>query len=177
MIIQFLTKKFIKFPAAILMLIAFSNLSFTLKPNGEIILPAGTIVPLETIGVLSSAEKSVGQMVELKVRSDVKVGSTVAIPAGSIAKAQITRVKAPKGFGKEGFIEMQVKTVKSVDGQDINLSSGSIYKEGDDKQTLSIVLGIFVCVLFFLMKGKNAEIAPGYQVDAVVSSNVTIKAN
>lgn len=116
-------------------------------------------------------------MVELKVRSDVKVGNVVAIPAGSIAKAQITRVKAPKGFGKEGFIEMQVKTVKSVDGQDVNLSSGSIYKEGDDKQTLSIVLGIFICVLFFLMKGKNAEIAPGYQVDAVVSSNISIKTN
>jgi len=177
MIIQLLSKKFVKIPSVILMLIAFTNLSFTLKPNGEIILPAGTIVPLETIGVLSSAEKSVGQMVELKVRSDVKVGNVVAIPAGSIAKAQITRVKAPKGFGKEGFIEMQVKTVKSVDGQDVNLSSGSIYKEGDDKQTLSIVLGIFICVLFFLMKGKNAEIAPGYQVDAVVSSNISIKTN
>lgn len=177
MIIQFLTKKIVKVPSVILMLIAFTNLSFTLKPTGEIILPAGTIVPLETIGLLSSAEKSVGQMVELKVRSDVKVGNIVAIPAGSIAKAQITRVKPPKGFGKEGFIEMQVKTVKSVDGQDVNLSSGSIYKEGDDKQTLSIVLGIFVCILFLLMKGKNAEIAPGYQVDAVVSSNITIKTN
>jgi hypothetical protein len=177
MIIQFLTKKIVKVPSVILMLIAFTNLSFTLKPTGEIILPAGTIVPLETIGLLSSAEKSVGQMVELKVRSDVKVGNVVAIPAGSIAKAQITRVKPPKGFGKEGFIEMQVKTVRSVDGQDVNLSSGSIYKEGDDKQTLSIVLGIFVCILFLLMKGKNAEIAPGYQVDAVVSSNITIKTN
>jgi hypothetical protein len=61
MIIQFLTKKIVKVPSVILMLIAFTNLSFTLKPTGEIILPAGTIVPLETIGLLSSAEKSVGK--------------------------------------------------------------------------------------------------------------------
>jgi hypothetical protein len=175
MITKFLTKKIVKVPSVVITLIAFINLSFTLKPTGEIILPAGTIVPLETIGVLSSAEKSVGQLVNIKVRSDVKVGNVVAIPAGAIANAQITRVKPPKSFGKEGFIEIQVTTVKSVDGQDVNLASGSIYKEGDSKQTLSIVLGIFVCILFFLLKGKNAEIAPGYQIDAVVASNIAIQ--
>ena len=50
-------------------------------------------------------------------------------------------------------------------------------KSGDDKAGLSIVLGIFVCILFLLIKGKNAEIPAGYQVDAIVSSNVTVNVN
>lgn len=45
---------------------------------------------------------------------------------------------------------------------------------GSDRLGVSIWLGVFVCLLFLLMKGKNAEIAPGYQVEAVVASTTTI---
>ena len=57
----------------------------------------------------------------------------------------------------------------------MNLASGNISKEGEDKAGLAIILGIFVCILFLMMKGKNAEIAPGYQVEAVVASNASIQ--
>jgi len=86
-------------------------------------------------------------------------------------------VKQPKAIGKEGFVELQIKSVQTVDGKTVSLSSGSITKSGDDKAGLSIVLGIFVCILFLLIKGKNAEIPAGYQVDAIVSSNVTVNVN
>lgn len=59
-------------------------------------------------------------------------------------------------------------------GQIINLSSGSFGKEGQDRLGVAIGLGVFVCLLFLLMKGKNAEISPGYQVEAVVASTTTI---
>lgn len=164
----------VKIPLVILMLIAFTNLSFRPNVSGDVLLPAGTPVALETIGVIVSEGATVGQLIDFKVRADVKVGDKVVIPAGSIAKAQVSRVQSPKGLGKEGFIELQLKSVKAVDGKEVPLSSGNIYKEGQDKSTLSIVLGIFVCILFLFMKGKNAEIPPGYQVDATVASNTTI---
>ncbi len=158
-----------------LMMISFANMSFRVNNQGDLLLTAGTPVALETIGVILSEGTTVGQIIDFKVRADVKVGDKVVIPAGSIAKGQVSRVQAPKGLGKEGFIEIQIKSVKAIDGQEVQLASGSVYKEGQDKAGLSIVLGIFVCVLFLLMKGKNAEIAPGYQIDATVASNVSIK--
>lgn len=149
-------------------------MSFRPNVNGDVLLTAGTPVALETIGVIVSEGATVGQLIDFKVRADVKVGDKVVIASGSIAKAQVSRVQAPKGLGKEGFIELQLKSVKAIDGKEVQLSSGNIYKEGQDKSTLSIVLGIFVCILFLFMKGKNAEIPPGYQVDATVASNTTI---
>jgi hypothetical protein len=177
MIFKFVKKTWVKFPLVMLMLVAFANMSFRVSPYGEVVLNAGTLVPLETIGVITSQGLTAGQTIDFKVRADVKVGEKVVIAAGSIAKAQVTRVNEPKAIGKQGVVELQVKSVQSVDGKSINLSSGSVYKEGEDRLGLSIGLGIFICLLFLLMKGKNAEIAPGYQVDAVVASNTTITVN
>jgi hypothetical protein len=174
MIYKLLQKKALKLPIVMLMIFSFANLSFRVAPTGEVVLNAGTLIPLESIGTVSSANLTAGQTLEFKVRTDVKVGDKVVIRGGSIATAQVTRVNAPKGLGKEGFVELQVKSVQAVDGKTVLLSSGSISKEGDSKATLSIVLGIFLCFLFLFMKGKNAEIPPGYQLDAVVASNVTV---
>ena len=167
-------KTWVKFPLVLLMLVSFANMSFRMKGTGEVVLSSGTSIPLETISLISSADLQPGQTIDLKVRADVKVNNVVVIAGGSIAKAQVTKVNIPKALGKEGAIELQVKSVQSVDGQTINLSSGSFGKEGQDRLGVAIGLGVFVCLLFLLMKGKNAEIAPGYQVEAVVASTTTI---
>lgn len=177
MLYKFVKKTWVKFPLVILMLVAFANMSFRVSPYGEVVLNAGTMIPLESISSISSENLTAGQTIDFKVRTDVKVGDKVVIAAGSLAKAQVSIVKQPKAIGKEGFVELQIKSVQTVDGKTVSLSSGNITKSGDDKAGLSIVLGIFVCILFLLIKGKNAEIPAGYQVDAVVSSNVTVNVN
>lgn len=138
-------------------------------------LPAGTAVPLETTQMISSESLQVGQMVDLRVTSDVKVEGKVVIPAGSIAKGLVSRADKPKAIGKEGRIEIQIKSVKAVDGQDIPLSGGSLFKEGDNKQTLAIVLGIFLCLLCLLIKGKDAIIPIGTSLTSNVASNSEIE--
>jgi len=55
------------------------------------------------------------------------------------------------------------------------LTGGNVYQEGEDRQTLSIVLGIAVCILFLTMKGKEAQVAPGYQINTMVATNTPIK--
>ena len=173
MLYKFVNKTWVKFPLVLLMLVSFANMSFRMKETGEVVLSSGTSIPLETISLISSEGLQPGQTIDLKVRTDIKVNNVVVIAGGSIAKAQVTKVSEPKALGKQGIIELQVKSVQAVDGQTINLSSGSFGKEGQDRLGVSIGLGVF-CLLFLLMKGKNAEITPGYQVEAVVSSTTTI---
>ena len=174
MIYNLVKKTWLKFPLVLLMIISFANMSFRIAGAGEVVLSSGTTIPLETISLISSSDLQPGQTIDLKVRSDVKVGDKVVIAGGSIAKAQVTKVSEPKALGKQGIIELQVKSVQSVDGQTIILSSGSFGKQGEDRLGISIGLGVFICLLFLLMKGKNAEISPGYQVDAIVASTTTI---
>lgn len=162
-------------PIAVLLAFAFLSMSFTMKGNSNVVLNSGTGILLETVSTIQSDMISVGQTIDFRVAQDVKVDGKTVIAEGSMARGQILRADKAKGLGKQGFIEVQIKYVTAVDGQKIFLSGGNVYKEGEDRQTLAIVLGIFVCVLFLTMKGKNAQIPAGYQVNTFSASTTTIK--
>ncbi len=162
-------------PVALLLATSILFMSFKMDGNGEVVLNAGTNVALETISMIRSDQVSVGQTIDFKVKYDVKSGDAVVIRAGSIAKGQVSRAKKAKGVGKEGFVEVKIKSVTAVDGQEVFLSGGNVYQEGQDKETTALVLGLVVCLLFLTIKGKNAEVPPGYEVTSNVASSVTVK--
>ncbi len=151
--------------------------SFVPVLREKVILRAGTPVMLETTTLISSNAVAPGQEISLRVKYDVKVGDKVVIRAGAPATAQVIRVQKAKALGKPGYIEIEAKSVTAVDGTRVPLTGGRVYVEGDDRQTLSIVLGIFVCVLLLLLKGKEAEIPPGYTIQAQVASDTPIEVN
>ena len=160
-------------PTALVLATATLCMSFKMRGDG-VVLNAGTSVPLETVNAIRSDQVSVGQTIDFRVKFDVKVGDKTVVAAGSIAKGQVMRAQKAKGVGKEGFVEVQIKSVQAVDGQEVFLSGGNVYQEGEDKQTLSILLGVLVCLLFLTMKGKNAEVPPGYSVSAASTTTMTI---
>lgn len=160
---------------ALLIAAAVLFCSFKSIGNGEVVLNAGTNVELETISMIQSDMVNVGQTIDFRVKYDVKVGDKTVITAGTIAKGQVMRAARAKGLGKEGMVEIQLKSVTATDGQQIFLSGGNVYQEGQDRQTLTIVLGVFVCLLLLMIKGKNAQIPPGFQITSSVASTVTVK--
>jgi hypothetical protein len=166
---------FIAKPIAMLLAASFLFMSFKMTGDGEVTLNAGTIVSLETVSMIQSDFVSVGQTIDFRVKYDVKVDNKTVIPAGAIAKGQVMRAQKAKGLGKEGFVEIQIKSVTAVDGQEVFLNGGNVYQEGENQETLAIVLGIFVCILFLTIKGKNAQVPPGYQVTSSVATTMSIK--
>jgi hypothetical protein len=116
-----------------------------------------------------------GQMVYFNVRSDVSVDGNVVIKAGATAVGQVVRAQRAKGLGKEGFVEIQLLSAKAVDGKDIMLTGPNLTQEGDDRLALAVILGLVVCILFLTIKGKNAEIPPGFNVNALTASSNSIK--
>lgn len=162
---------------AVILAVSIMCLSFGLKTNDqEVILRAGSGVSLETIEKLYSDRLLAGQLIDFRVTSDVlSENGEVVIPAGSLAKGQVMRVERAKGVGKAGFLEVQIKSVNAVDGTKVSLTGGDIYAEGEDKQTLAIVLGIFICILFLTIKGENAFVPSGYAVTGAVATNTRIQ--
>jgi hypothetical protein len=162
-------------PTALIVSIAFLCMSFHSRENGETVLNAGTMVALETISVIKSNSVLIGQIIDFRVPYDVKVDNKVVIAAGSMARGQVMSAQRAKGIGQAGFVEVQIRSVTAVDGQEILLTGGNLNQEGEDKQTLAIVLGVFVCVLFLTIKGKDAQVPPGYHVRSAVAMTTTIK--
>ncbi|MBX7052874.1 MAG: hypothetical protein K1X54_12620 [Flavobacteriales bacterium] len=159
---------------ALLLVVAILFMSFKINGKGEIILQAGTNVALETTNMIQSDMVAVGQIIDFRVKYDVKVDGKTVIAAGSLAHGQVMRAQKPKGIGKPGSVDIQIKTVTAVDGQEVFLSGGNVYQEGEERQTEAILLGIFVCILFLAMKGKNAQVPAGYQVSSSVATTMTI---
>jgi hypothetical protein len=164
-------------PMVMLLIVSLLSMSFQMRGDVAVTLPAGTSIPLETVSMIHSQFAMPGQIIDFRVRHDIRVDDKVVIPAGSIAKGQIMRAAPAKGLGKEGFVEVHIKSVTAVDGSEIYLTGGNLFQEGEDRQTLAILLGVLVCILFLTMKGKNAEIPAGYEVNALTATNNQINLN
>ena len=112
-------------------------------------------------------------MVDFRVLNDVRVNGEVVIRAGSIAQGQITKAEKSGLLGSAGELEINVKSVKAVDGTTIYMTSSSLADEGSNKLALSIVLTV-LCLFGFLIKGGKAEIPSGTQIQSMVASDVEI---
>ncbi|MBL0317059.1 MAG: hypothetical protein IPP69_15370 [Flavobacteriales bacterium] len=160
---------------AVLLASSILLMAFKINGKGEVILNAGTNIALETTNMIQSDLVSIGQIIDFRVKYDVKIEGKTVIAAGSLARGQVMRAQKPRGIGRPGSVDIQIKTVTAVDGQEVFLSGGNVYQEGEDRQTESVILGIFVCILFLAMKGKNAQVPAGYQISSSVATTMTIQ--
>ena len=158
--------------------LSFSNTkeSNTKESNTKesVTLKAGTIIPLETISQINSEFLTIGSSIDFTVVQDVKVQGKTVIRAGGVARGQVVRVDRARNLGRAGYVEVDMKYATAVDGSKVLIHGGNVGMEGNDKKMLSIGLGIFVCILFLLMKGKNAIIPQGYGVNVSVTTSSEI---
>lgn len=148
----------------------FAPESFAQK---QVVLKAGTPVILSTVESISSKNAVSGNVVDFKVVSDVLAEGVVVIPAGTIAKGQVSNVSKASALGKGGDLSVTVSTINGIDGSMIPLSGANVSASGKDKLGLAIVCGL--CTLVgFLLNGAQAELPAGAQAQAVVMSNTTI---
>ncbi|PRY86313.1 hypothetical protein [Mongoliibacter ruber] len=166
--------RFSKF-TCLFLAIAFLNMSFVSKNYEGVKIPSGTIVSVENSSPISSQNLIVGQNIDFFVVDDVKIDGKTVIRRGAPARAQVIRVQKAKGLGKEGSVEVEVRSVQAVDGSEVRLTSARIFEEGEDRQTAAILLGVLVCLLFLTKKGKDAVIAPGSIIDGRVAQEVTVE--
>ena len=147
-----------------------------IQPATDNVLRAGTPVPLVMAESLTTKGKKLreGQRVRLTVASDVRLGTAVVIPAGSLAEGEITEVRNKGMWGKSGRIEARVLNVRV--GERLVRLSGTF----DDKGvtgTAGVVAAIaFVPVAGFFMTGTSANIPAGSGVKAFLDEDLRIAA-
>lgn len=117
-------------------------------------IPLGTAVYLETKNTLSSNDAEVGDLVELKVRTDVVVGGTIVIPTGATAQGIVKDVYA-SNMNEPGKLIIAVDQVQAVDGQWVKLSG--------NQQTIA-----------GKTRAESAELKIGRTFTAEVASNKAI---
>ena len=154
--------------------VASAPVAAIVSSSTETVLRAGTPVPLVMAESLTTKGKKLreGQRVHLTVASDVRLGSAVVIPAGSLAEGELTEVRNKGMWGKSGRIEARVLNVRV--GDRLVRLSGTF----DDKGvtgTAGVVAAIaFVPIAGFLMTGTSASIPAGSGVRGFLDEDLRV---
>lgn len=139
----------------------------------KVTIPAGTIIGLRTTTPLSPEHLNVGDLVMLAVISDVLVDGVVVIKGGAPARGEIVSSKSRNMIGIAAKIGLSVRSLEAVDGTTIPMY-GTKLAEGKSKMGASIGLSLICCVLFALMKGGDASIASGTEIQATTAGTTVI---
>ncbi|HTL47623.1 MAG TPA: DUF2085 domain-containing protein [Verrucomicrobiae bacterium] len=168
-----MTKKVIGMAIAMLMVVP-ANITMPLAyAQTGIQLKRGTPVAMRVTQMVSSETSHIGDLVHLEVLRDVTEDGKVMIAAGTPAEGEVVAASDRGFIGEPGRVGISVTSTTATDGQTVYLRS-TLHREGQDKQTLSLVLGILLCFLFLFMKGKEAEIMSGSEVKAYVDNELNV---
>lgn len=101
------------------------------KTFEELVITANSVIGLQTEARLSSETARVEDRVEAKVTRDVKVGTAIAVPAGSRAIGSVIQVDKGGKFKERARLAIRFNTLVLPDGTRLPMSTETIYRDGE----------------------------------------------
>ncbi len=139
----------------------------------KVTIPAGTIVSLLTYQSISPEVHKIGDRVSFTVAYDVVIDGKTVIKAGTDVFGEITESKLRGAIGQAAKIGMSIRRVNAVDGTIVPLY-GAKFAEGQSKMGTAIVVTVLCCVLGLLIKGGDAEIPSGSEIQAETAGTIVV---
>lgn len=140
------------------------------------ILRAGTEVALLTREELTTKKKQlrVGQRFQMEVAANVERGGVIVIPAGTPAIGEITEVRNKGMWGKSGYINARVVSLRLGD-RNVRLS-GTFDDKGVTGTGGVVAAVAFVPIAGFFTTGTSAMIASGSAVKGFLDEDLMFQA-
>src|SRR5688572_6366712 len=147
-------------------------------------IPAGTVVHVQNISEVSSANVAEGALINLRVSRRVLVNGMLVIERGALARARVVKTKRARAWGRGGAFDWSLEDVVAVDGTVVPIR-GSQHVKGNDRRaavvTAAIVTGAVVFpytppmgLLWALKKGDEAVLDEDSKSSAVVGSQTDV---
>lgn len=155
-----------------------ASLSVALAPSQQAsVLRAGTDLPLVTREELTTEKKKlrVGHRIQMEVAADVIQGGVVVVPAGTPAVGEVTEVRNKGMWGKSGYINARVISVRV--GDRVFRASGAFDDKGVAGGVGAVaVSAIIIPVAGFFMTGTSAKIPSGTPVKGYLDEDIAFQA-
>ena len=142
----------------------------------------GTIVRLRLTETISSANARVGQVVPFEVLDTVKVDGMTVIAKGSTVLATVTRARPKRTMGRGGKLEVNIDSVRLVDGEKAALRAVQNANADDHVGGMAFAMvaswALFppAAPFFLLMHGDEATIPDGTEIEAFINGDVPLDA-
>lgn len=148
-----------------------------LAPNT---LQDGTAVKMRLGETLSSAHAKTGQQVSFEVVEDVAVEGVTVILKGAQALATVTDASTKKSMGRGGKLDVNVDSVRLIDGERVQLRAVEGGKGGGHVGAMTGAMVATAIVffpaapLFLFVHGKDITIPKGTEVTAFVQGDMKL---
>lgn len=140
----------------------------------QVKLVGGTPVQLRMLRTVSSETASDGDTVDFEVLEDIKVDDLVVIPRNAPAVGSITDTEHKKKLGRGGKINLRADFVRLPSGERVRIRAVREEKGQRASTTSSVVHYATTGPFGLLVHGKDAKVAAGTEVAAVVDGDQTI---
>jgi hypothetical protein len=138
----------------------------------------GTAVKLRLAENLSSEKNKTGDQVPFEVVDEVVVDGVVVVPKGAQAIATVTNASPKKSMGRGGKLDVNVDSMRLVDGEKVQLRAVQENKGGGHVGAMTGAMVATSIVffpaapLFLFIHGKPVEIPKGTVVTAFVEGDM-----
>ena len=140
----------------------------------------GTPIRLRLSRTVSSADATVGDIVDLEVLDDVFIDNEVVITKGATALAVVTGAQPKRRMGRRGKLSMNIDSVRLANGMKAALRGTKSVEGGSPGVAMGIGIGASA-VLFFpaapfflLMHGSDTAIPQGAEVTTYINGDVRL---
>jgi len=149
----------------------------------EVVVPAGTLVPVRFLSTLNSKNNKTGETFDFQISENLFIDNKLLIPANSKGVGEITKAKKATILSRPGKLEIEFKSVSALDGTSLNLILGEKAEEENKRLYVAVgagILGLIVLsspiglVFGALVPGKNVKIEEGTEMFLQVKEDTTV---
>ena len=149
----------------------------------EVVITAGTLVPIRFLSTLSSKKSKVGETFNFQISENVFLNNRLIIPVNSEGVGEITKAKKASILSRSGKLEIEFKSISTLDGTFLSLILGEKAEEENKRLYVAVGAGILGLIILSspiglvfgaLIPGKNVKIEEGTQMFLQVESDTPL---
>lgn len=149
----------------------------------EVVIPAGTLVPIRFLSTLSSKKSKVGETFNFQIAENVFLDNKLIIPTNSEGLGEIIEAKRATILSRPGKLEIEFKPISALDGASLSLILGEEAQEENERIALAVGVGILGLIILSspigliagaLVPGKNVKIEEGTEIFLQVKDDTRV---
>ena len=149
----------------------------------EVIVPAGTLVPISFLSTLSSKDNKTGETFNFQITENIFIDNELVVPNNSEGVVEIIKAKKATILSQPGKLELEFKPISALDGTSLYLILGEEAQKENTRIAIAVGVGILGLIVLSnpigliagaLVPGKNVKIEPGTQMFLQVKEDTKV---
>ena len=145
-------------------------------------MPTNTLVKVSLVTPVNAKNIKVGDRIEVKAEEDVIENGRLLFAKGAPGYGEVVKVRQAAVFGRDAEVQIEFKTLRTMDGTDVPMTLGEESKE--KMQSMAYAAGASIAGIALLgpigiiggafVKGKNVDLPAGTEIYIQTAAPATI---